>query len=87
MIWYSKTVPYDGGEGMLIGRWSNGTVEMVIEAEGMTIIVFAKSYLPMACESPSEEEVLAKFTARLLKVQRMLKELNLLQIRKKRWNF
>jgi hypothetical protein len=87
MIWYSNNVQYDGGEGILIGRWSNGAVEMVLEANGVETTVFAKSYQTMAQESPSEEEVLAKFTGRLLKVQRMLKDLNLLQIQNKRWNF
>ena len=87
MIWYSEAVPYDGGEGVLIGRWSNGTVELELEADGVVTTVFAKNYQTMVQESPSEEQVLAKFSAKTMKVKRMLKDLSMMQIQKKQWNF
>ncbi len=88
MTWYDREVVMMDCTGRLIGRYEDSTTSIELtfddDLEGQSIVVFKKTYQTMLRETPSEEEVINRFGAKLIRLERMLKELTKFQILKKR---
>lgn len=88
MIWYDREIIWLDGSGRLVGEHKNGTTTIQLhfddELDG-SVTIFEKTFRALIVESPSAEEVINKFGSKVIRLERMIKEMTKTQIAKKRW--
>ncbi len=87
MNWYEGPCTFQGGEGRIVATWENNGVAFYLETDTEQVPLYHKKYAAFVRETPSEEELQNRFGAKLVKVIRMLTELDLNQIKRKNWQF
>ena len=87
MTWYRNVIKCQDGEGTLVCQWAGYRLLILFEANGETYHLAQKEYQAFMRETPTEEELANRFGAKVVKYERMMKDLTLSQIVRKNWNF